>query len=286
MTWTLELPDRDAIVVRTTVAGDPQSKQRPRLGKGGRVYTPKATESAEEHIGWAVKRAMRGQCSEDTAFGIRVVFHCASWQRRDVDNMLKLVADACTGIVWKDDSQVTEMAARVIRGCDSGATELTVYRLDDPLFPTSDCDHCGEPYRVYESTRGSRRFCSRECMADFRRKPRHHVQCDACGKGLVRTGNQVKRAPTGLFYCDRTCAAVPRSVELECNRCGATFRRPRSIARRNANAYCTEECRADYWREHRRARSRGVCKDCGGPTSKKSYERCQACAIDAKRRSA
>jgi Holliday junction resolvase RusA-like endonuclease len=46
-------------------------------------------------------------------------------RRRDIDNILKSVADGCIGVLWQDDSQVHHMAVtRVFDGVPR--TEVTV----------------------------------------------------------------------------------------------------------------------------------------------------------------
>jgi len=57
------------------------------------------------------------------------MFFTKTQQRRDIDNMTKLFFDACTGIVWGDDSQVHELICRVVRSDENPRTEVAIYRL-------------------------------------------------------------------------------------------------------------------------------------------------------------
>jgi hypothetical protein len=43
------------------LAGEPRSKERPRLGRHGQVYTPSATVGYERSLGWAAKIARKGR---------------------------------------------------------------------------------------------------------------------------------------------------------------------------------------------------------------------------------
>ena len=90
-----------------TIQGDPKSKPRPRLGANGRIYSPKGDEEVTAIL---LRQAWRGTPNATDAFCVTVGFHTANYQRRDIDNMIKLLFDAANGIVWDDDSQVVELA--------------------------------------------------------------------------------------------------------------------------------------------------------------------------------
>lgn len=96
----------------------PQVKQRPRMTRRGRAYTPMKTHLAEDVIrnGWA------GPCYEEGPVFMRVVFSKDGTEvtvgmlddtvypktvlRGDIDNYLKLVMDGLNGAAYGDDSQI------------------------------------------------------------------------------------------------------------------------------------------------------------------------------------
>src|SRR5437016_4646535 len=85
--------DRGAVAVRCVVPGVPMSKQRPRfVRKTGAVFTPRETRDREQVIG-AYAQLQAGVSKPDgvNAFGIRAVFYVDNAQRKDTDNMLKLL---------------------------------------------------------------------------------------------------------------------------------------------------------------------------------------------------
>lgn len=96
---------------RFVVPGPPQPKERPRIGKGGRVYTPRRTHDYEGAIqgyalasrppAWALKHA--------AGYVVRLRVYFPDERRRDLDNVLKAALDALNGIAWNDDSQVREL---------------------------------------------------------------------------------------------------------------------------------------------------------------------------------
>ncbi|MEI6449150.1 MAG: RusA family crossover junction endodeoxyribonuclease [Actinomycetes bacterium] len=92
--------------VQFTVSGKPQGKQRPRLGKGGRVYTPKATKRFERMIAWAALGVRPRGWALTGRFVVEVVCYFPDERRRDVDNVLKSVLDGMQSVLYEDDSQV------------------------------------------------------------------------------------------------------------------------------------------------------------------------------------
>lgn len=118
------------------VPGEPVGKGRPRMGRGGRVYTPDATRRAEH----AVARAWWAPMIEiDFEIAVRVTAYygrpkdhflqsgalSAKGRRSivpmktpDLDNVVKLVLDALNGVAYRDDKQVQSVEA--LRFWDDG----------------------------------------------------------------------------------------------------------------------------------------------------------------------
>lgn len=264
------------VVAYFTVDGEPASKARARwdTARGGKPYTPKSTKEAENKIGWLFRKAVGPfKPSATDSFGVFAVFHCGTRQRRDVDNMIKLIMDALNGIAWVDDMQVSEVAGRVSRGVPDARTEVLIYRTLSSPAPTRPCKNCGKPYPHYPSQEGQRQFCNAACGYEYRRKQNQRT-CGHCGKHFQKQSEPAK-------YCSRTCASAAKSVTLSCEQCGEEFTKARSLATR-VKPMCSTECGVAYWRNRRQKAAQGVCGSCGGPTSKKSYARCNACRLGRK----
>lgn len=100
------------------VKGKPQPKQRARASKR-RFYTPKETKDAEEIVRLAALRAMAGKPPLEGAIEIEITFTFPNTRKRgkshftrpDLDNLVKLVKDGMSKIVYKDDSQVCRLTA-------------------------------------------------------------------------------------------------------------------------------------------------------------------------------
>jgi Holliday junction resolvase RusA-like endonuclease len=133
------------ILVATTIDGDPLSKERPRttLTKNGkrRTYTPPTTQRAEAAIGWALRAALpKPVIARAGAFAARLGFFTKTRKPRDLDNMIKLVMDACNKLVWNDDKQVLRLGAFVVRGSDRPRTTLELSLIQEPTDDGNDRD--------------------------------------------------------------------------------------------------------------------------------------------------
>lgn len=117
------------------VMGDPVGKARPRV-VGGHAYTPDKTAAYEDRIRLAYKRAVKDRPEEERTFGkdaqlslsvsafyripkrvnktlreAMMSFRERPRKKPDLDNILKVVADALNGLAYHDDSQIVSMSA-------------------------------------------------------------------------------------------------------------------------------------------------------------------------------
>lgn len=193
------------LIIESVNLGDPASKSRARFnGRGSvvRTYTPEKTKAAEEAWQWILRAGFPEYTKADAEYDYRLElkFYTATWQRRDLDNMIKLVGDACNGIVYADDSQVTAIEAYVTRADERPRTELRIYRLTPQRSPRTLCKVCQKPVAQYPSKPS--RFCSKECAGKSQQK-RVLVACDGCGKEVERAVWWASKP--GPKYCGSAC---------------------------------------------------------------------------------
>ncbi len=118
--------------VSFSVDGPPRRKERPRILKNGRSFTPKSTVQAEKLIRDCYILAAKGQRPATGPVKLSVIAVFAippSWPKHtreaaqaakvwhvargapDLDNMVKLVSDALNGHAFVDDAQVAVITA-------------------------------------------------------------------------------------------------------------------------------------------------------------------------------
>ena len=97
-----------------TYKGRPQVKQRPRMTRRGKAYTPMKTHLAENVIrdGWTGPKYdgpvfLRAEFTrEGTIVTVGIHDGEASPLRGDIDNYVKLVMDGLNGVAYEDDNQI------------------------------------------------------------------------------------------------------------------------------------------------------------------------------------
>lgn len=115
-----------------TVNGTPFGKERPRLGRGGRTYTPEKTRDKEREIVFAYRefcgaqRILKGtpisvliyayyKPPKGTTKAMRekmLAGEVRPTKKPDWDNIGKLVCDALNGIAYDDDKSIVDATVR------------------------------------------------------------------------------------------------------------------------------------------------------------------------------
>lgn len=120
------------------VEGQVVPKGRPRVvirGQKVHAITPKSTRAYETRLRYEMMAVVSRKDWVNTGvFAVRLHIHSTSKRRRDADNLLKTVLDAGNGILWADDSLVTETHVYLVPS-DRDMLIVDVARLDE--VPTS-----------------------------------------------------------------------------------------------------------------------------------------------------
>lgn len=271
------------LIAEFTVAGEPISKARARFTKRGSktvAYTPQKTLDGEASVKAAFLSVTHkiGTDAND-AYAVRAHFYNGTRQRRDVDNMVKLILDGLNKVAWVDDNQVLEIAARKSFVTKAEArTVVQVFRIGEMEFPSKPCLRCGTEFRTYESwdnDPNGKKYCSRECFYETV-KDVNRRNCKHCGNEFQsRTGSKA------TMYCSRECSSEGRRTVTTCAICKADFSiQDCHVGDRN---YCSDECIREQDRlTHKERRSKyfpGTCSICGSGTTRKEYERCNPCKL-------
>lgn len=265
-----------------TIDGEPASKSRARFDSRGskvRAYTPEKTKAAEEKVAWLFRSAAPNHRPDsEHEYGVFAIFFAGTKQRRDVDNMLKLICDGLNKVAWNDDSQVAEVSGR--RGRDfpgNARTEVWIYRTGRVHVDTQPCVVCGKEFRTYASWRANpngKKYCSRDCVSKHRIERRART-CKHCGGEFLAWGESSERT-----YCSVACKSASARATVLCDQCGTSFTKLRCHVRKTN--YCSEDCRLIAAAARRSTRFPGTCRICGGGTTRKEYTRCDPCRVSGK----
>jgi len=221
------------------IEGEPQSKMRPRFGKKT-AYKSKKQRENEEYLAWHFKKSFEQPYTENVAIGC--IFYRSNKQRIDVDNLLKNVMDAATGIVWIDDCQVTAQMGILEYDKERPRTVVIIGKHKTTMTRNLDtkqiCQACGKEFEVSSPYwRGRRKFCSPECAAKAQAERRK-------GKAIcLHCGKEFHRKTGGQKYCSKKCALEHLNQK----------------------------------RKHETTRKQSYCRYCGKPVSRPEYTRCRDC---------
>ena len=108
-----------------TILGDPRPQGRPRfarMGKFVKAYDPKDSRDYKQTLAAQIA-AQNPEYIQDGAISLECEFIFARpktlpkkvvdhTKKPDLDNLLKALKDAMTGIVWHDDAQIVSLSAR------------------------------------------------------------------------------------------------------------------------------------------------------------------------------
>lgn len=90
-----------------------------------RILKPEVKAWREE-IAWSFKGR---KLDAKGRYGIEVLIEMVDNRRRDVDSGIKFILDALSGIIWKDDRQVSEVHMFKEHKCPENKTVISVYQL-------------------------------------------------------------------------------------------------------------------------------------------------------------
>jgi Holliday junction resolvase RusA-like endonuclease len=123
--------------VRFDVPGEPVAWKRMSVdtrGKRPRFYEDAAVTAGKAKVVSEYLRGSGGRRDLDPAklWGIDLHFELGvSKQRKDIDNLAKLVLDALTGWSWKDDRQVAKLTVTLRRDSREPRTMCRIYEITE-----------------------------------------------------------------------------------------------------------------------------------------------------------
>ena len=135
--------------IEFTISGEPVAQGRPRFSNIGgfvKAYDPAKSRNGKQHVRYAAKHAMEGEEPLSGPLHLRAEFGIMmpkSMARKrnprprqyrvkkpDLDNLLKLVKDGCSGVVYLDDNTVVMVTARKIQ-CAQGEAPFSKISFEE-----------------------------------------------------------------------------------------------------------------------------------------------------------
>ena len=133
--------------VKFTVPGPAKAKERPRVGKGGRIYTPNGTHKYEKLVKNTYQE--KGIYYFDGEYiSVKIIFwfeipksynkakHQAAAEgfirpsRADIDNYIKSVLDGLNKVAYADDRYIYKIEAEKRYTEHEARTEITIENLE------------------------------------------------------------------------------------------------------------------------------------------------------------
>ena len=110
---------------RIVVKGVPVVQQRPRKGKWGNFYDPSKKERDALSLALSYARIKAKVPILETPLHLYVDFYgCGG--RCDLDNLIKALSDSGNEVLWKDDRQIVQIHATMIRQDPDPRTEIEI----------------------------------------------------------------------------------------------------------------------------------------------------------------
>lgn len=117
-------------MVKFVIYGVPKLQERPRRGKYGNFYSPSTKEQQNIAKIALVARCTAGVPVMKGRVSLSAYFHGMK-KRSDLSNAVKLIEDACNGIIYEDDSQI--WGEHLYRYPDDGnpRTEVDIWETEE-----------------------------------------------------------------------------------------------------------------------------------------------------------
>lgn len=136
--------------IALTIPGEPKGKARPRFdGRNRRTYTPADTRKYEEMIATVYKLRYHGLAFPEGALELRIsaFFRVPKsdsakttlkklggairpTKKPDMDNIVKIVADALNGVAFHDDAQIVDCMVRKFYS-DEPRVEVIIENIEE-----------------------------------------------------------------------------------------------------------------------------------------------------------
>lgn len=170
---------------------------------GNRFFRSQDYTKYRNDLSWLIKDKLGGEWDTHRySFGIRIRFYIKGNRKIDIDNLIKPVLDAATGLIWADDSQVIELYVFKLMEYSESKVEFLIYSIGEWINYFHQCAYCGKDIARKGLTQ---KYCSLKCRNDARRTATER-KCPECGKSFWNGRHPgQKKIVKGQIFCSRLC---------------------------------------------------------------------------------
>ena len=138
----------EVVLVKLVIYGEPIPQGRPRFTRTGHAYDPQRSQNYKQLVRFWVTQHLKkidGWKPHENALCVDLTFFLgipSSWSKKkriqaiqgeirptkkpDTDNLCKSVIDSCNGLLWVDDSIITDLTARKRYTGDLARVEIEI----------------------------------------------------------------------------------------------------------------------------------------------------------------
>ena len=122
-----------------------------------------------------------------------------------------------------------------------------VYKEKYTIYKTKECEWCKKEFDITCDSK-NKRFCSKECLHEYKMSLRPKQYCKRCGKEIILNSNQFYQR----VYCDE-CVIDGRAesntekIDTTCGCCGKELKVIPSKYKKNKYCYCDVDCMAKHY---------------------------------------
>lgn len=112
-------------MVHIKIKGTPPSTQHLYLHKGSITFMTKEGKEYKEMSQWEIKNQYKDKPTEE-AISVIIELYFKDERKRDIDNFNKILLDAGSKLLWKDDTQIQELVIRKFIDRDNPRVEMFI----------------------------------------------------------------------------------------------------------------------------------------------------------------
>lgn len=97
-------------MIELVVYGEPVPAARPRFNRSGHAYDPLKSRAYKQYVSLEASKQYQGDLIGKKPLSVHIAIY-RPIVKPDTSNYVKLIEDALTGVIWKDDNCIVDLTA-------------------------------------------------------------------------------------------------------------------------------------------------------------------------------